>query len=184
MNAAQVHLALNHVPIGLVLVGVPLLLAAILRSSKELKGAAAIVLVFSALTAIPAYLSGEPAEEIVEHRAGVSEKVIHEHEEAAELSLIFVEILGALVLAAWLFERFKAPLPSSAWFAISLLGLVNLGLFVRTAHLGGLIRHDELQIRLSTDTASTSTAWTGVLGRVNKNSVPFPFSDFSQILPP
>ncbi len=145
MNAAQIHLALNHLPIGLVLVGVPLLLAAILRKSKELKGAASMILMLSALTAIPVFLSGEPAEEIVEHRPGVTERVIHEHEEAAELSLIFVEILGALVLAAWLFDRFKAPTPSRAWVGIVALGLLNLGLFVRTAHLGGLIRHDELR---------------------------------------
>lgn len=145
MNAAQVHLALNHLPIGLVIVGVPLLLAAILRRSKELKGAASIVLMLSALTAIPVFLSGEPAEEIVEHRAGVSERIIHDHEEAAELSLIFIEILGALVFAAWLFERFKRPTPSPIWFGILALGMVNLGLFVRTAHLGGLIRHDELR---------------------------------------
>lgn len=145
MNAAQVHLALNHLPIGLVIVGVPLLLTAILRKSKELKGAASILLMLSALTAIPVFLSGEPAEEIVEHRAGVSERVIHEHEEAAELSLIFIEILGALVLGAWLFERFKRPMPSPIWFGILALGIVNLGLFVRTAHLGGLIRHDELR---------------------------------------
>jgi len=145
MNAAQVHLALNHLPIGLVIVGVPLLLAAILRKSKELKGAASIVLMLSALTAIPVFLSGEPAEEIVEDRPGVSERMIHEHEEAAELSLIVIEILGALVLAAWLFERFRTPTPTPIWFGILALGVVNLGLFVRTAHLGGLIRHDEIR---------------------------------------
>lgn len=145
MNAAQVHLALNHLPIGLVVVGAPLLLAAILRKSNELKAAASIVLLFSALTAIPVFLSGEPAEEIVEHRAGVSEGIIHEHEEAAELSLILIEVIGVLVLAAWLFERFRAPLPPAVWFGILGLTLVSLGLFIRTAHLGGLIRHEEIR---------------------------------------
>lgn len=145
MNAAQIHLALNHLPVGLVLVGVPLLVAALLKKSKELRGAASLIILLSALTAIPVFLSGEPAEEIVEHRAGVSEGVIHDHEEAAELSLILIEILGALVLAAWLFDRFKSPTPSPVWIGIVVLGLVNLGLLVRTAHLGGLIRHDELR---------------------------------------
>lgn len=149
MNAAQVHLALNHLPIGLVIVGAPLLLAAIVRKSKELKAAASIVLIASALTAIPVFLSGEPAEEVVEHRTGVSEAAIHEHEEAAELSLIVIELIGALVLAAWLAERFKARVPSLAWFAIFGLTLVALGLFIRTAHLGGLIRHDEIRPSLA-----------------------------------
>jgi uncharacterized membrane protein len=145
MNAAQIHLALNHLPIGLVLVGVPLLIASLVRKSKELRGAASIVLILSALATIPVFLSGEPTEEIVEHRPGVTEHLIHEHEEAGELSLIFVEILGALVLVAWLLERFKGRAPSPIWFGIVALGVINLGLFVRTAHLGGLIRHDELR---------------------------------------
>jgi uncharacterized membrane protein len=149
MNAAQIHLALNHLPIGLVIIGVPLLLAAVLRKSNELKGTASIVLMLSALSTIPVFLSGEPAEKIVEHRAGISERVIHDHEEAAELSLIFVEILGAVVLAAWLFDRFKAPTPSPVWFGILVLGVINLGLFVRTAHLGGLIHHDEITTTVS-----------------------------------
>lgn len=155
MNAAQVHLALNHLPIGLVVVGVPLLLAAILRKSKELKGVASIVLILSALTAIPVFLSGEPAEEIVEDRAGVSERVIHEHEEAAELSLVFIEVLGAVVLAVWLFERFKTAAPAAVWFGVLALGIVNFGLFARTAHLGGLIRHDELRVGMFQSSATT-----------------------------
>lgn len=43
------------------------------------------------------------------------------------------------------FERLKSPAPKPVWFALLFLGSVNLGLFVRTAHLGGLIRHDELR---------------------------------------
>jgi uncharacterized membrane protein len=144
MNAAQIHLALNHLPIGLVLVGVPLLIAALVRRSRDLKGAACLILVLSSLTAIPVYLSGEPAEELVEHRAGVSKQTIHDHEESAELSLICILALGALVVAAWLIERFKKPLPPAAWLALVAVGALNLGLFIRTAHLGGLIRHDEI----------------------------------------
>ena len=99
----------------------------------------------AAVTTVPVFLSGEPAEEIVEHRPGVSERVIHEHEEMGELTLIFVAIAGIFALGAWLFERLKAPAPQAVWFALLFVGIVNLALFVRTAHLGGLIRHDELR---------------------------------------
>ncbi len=145
MNAAQVHLALNHLPIGMLIVGAPLLLAALWRKSKELKRAASIVLLFSAFTTVPVFLSGEPAEEIVEHRAGVSDSVIHDHEEAGELSLIIIGVVGFIVLATILFEHFKAPAPTSVWVAILALVVISLGVFIRTAHLGGLIRHDEIR---------------------------------------
>jgi len=144
MNAAQIHLGLNHLPIGLVLVGVPLLAIALWRKSPELKATALVLMVLSALATIPTFLSGEPAEEIIEHRPGVSEAVIHEHEEAGESALIIIGILGGLVIAGWLFERFKRPLPIGAWWGLVFLGVVSLAVFVRTAHLGGLIRHDEL----------------------------------------
>lgn len=97
-------------------VGVPLLAVALWRRSSELKATASVLLILSALTAIPAFLSGEPAEEIIEHRPGVSKTVIHEHEEAGEFTLIAIGILGGLVLAAGLFEKFKKPLPSGAWW--------------------------------------------------------------------
>jgi uncharacterized membrane protein len=145
MNPAQIHLALNHLPMGLVLVGVPLLAAALLRKSKELRGAASIILIFSALSAIPVYLSGEPAEEVVEHRTGVTSSTIHEHEEAAELSMIIIEVLGALVLVVCLLEWFKRSVPMAVWYGLLVLGGVSFGLMARTAHLGGLIRHDELR---------------------------------------
>lgn len=144
MNAAQIHLGLNHVPIGLVLVGVPLLAVALWRKSSELRITAAALLILAALASIPTFLSGEPAEEIIEHRAGVSEAVIHEHEEAGEFAFILISVLGGVVLLGLAFEKLKGPLPAGAWWGVVLLGILSLGVFFRTAHLGGLIRHDEL----------------------------------------
>ena len=143
-NAAQVHLGLNHLPLGFVLVGFPLLAVALLRRSAELKTTACVLLILSALAAIPTFFSGEPAEEPVEHRSGVSKMVIHEHEEAGELAAILSGVLGGLALAAWLFEKLRRPLPSVAWWGLVLFGAVSLGILIRTAHLGGLIRHEEL----------------------------------------
>lgn len=146
MNAAQIHLGLNHLPIAFTLIGIPLLVIALKRNSLELKATASMLIVLSALVALPVYFSGDSTEEIVEHRPGVSEKVIHEHEEAGEFALIFVEIFGALTLALFLFERFKRHLPPAMWWGLVLLGLINIVIFIRTAHLGGLIRHDELSV--------------------------------------
>jgi uncharacterized membrane protein len=145
ISAAQVHLALNHLPMGLALVGVPLLGIALWRRSSELKAVGSLLLILAAVAAVPTFLSGEPAEEIVEHLPGVSKDVIHGHEESGEIALIWSGVLGALVLGAMCFERFKRPLPSSVWWGLVLMGAVCLGIFVRTAHLGGLIRHEEIR---------------------------------------
>ena len=83
------------------------------------------------------------------HRSGISNDAIEDHEEAAEVSLILVEILGALTLGAWLFERLKRPAPSAIWWGIFAFGIAILVFFVRTAHLGGLIRHDEIKVSTS-----------------------------------
>ncbi len=65
MNAAHWHLILNHIPligIGFVIL---LMIIALARKSQELKNVALIFTVIVALWGIPAYLTGEPAEDIV-----------------------------------------------------------------------------------------------------------------------
>jgi hypothetical protein len=52
-----------------------------------------------ALLALPAYFTGEPAEEAVERAVGVTEQVIDAHEAAALVSLVGVELLGVIASA-------------------------------------------------------------------------------------
>ena len=66
MNAAYVHLTLNHVPVLGVVFALPLLGFGLLRRNPALLRAGWVTLVAVALVAIPVYLSGEGAEEIVE----------------------------------------------------------------------------------------------------------------------
>ena len=65
MNAAHWHLVLNHIPlIGIGFVAL-LMVIAFLRKSSELVSVSMVLAVIVALFAIPAYLTGEPAEEVV-----------------------------------------------------------------------------------------------------------------------
>lgn len=144
MNAAQIHLAFNHLPMAFAIVGVPLLAYALWKKSKELKNVGVLLVVLAGVCSVPTFLSGEPAEELVEDKVGISKSVIHEHEEAGEAFFILSAVLSVLALGAWLFEKFKAPLPTPLWTSLVVLGSVGLILFARTAHLGGLIHHEEL----------------------------------------
>ena len=74
---------LNHVPVLGTAFGLGLVGWALLRRSEELKRISLGIFIIVALLAIPAYLTGEPTEELVENLPGVSKSSIEQHEEAA-----------------------------------------------------------------------------------------------------
>lgn len=142
MDTAYLHLLLNHLPVLGVPFGLLLLAAGMAARSSDLKRAALATFALAALAAVPAYLTGEPAEEKVEHIAGVSERLIHDHEERAEVSLIATSVLGVLSLGALLGWRDR-DLPTAPLGAVAVLALLTFGSLVLTAKAGGEIRHTE-----------------------------------------
>ena len=143
MNWAHGHLVLNHIPIFGTLFGFLLLLVAVSRRSEELKKVSLAIFVLVGLLTVATYLTGEPAEEVVEHLPGVSEAFIEEHEESALVSLILLEAVALLSVAA-LFSSRKSNCVSQRWALICLLSsLFSLLAIGWTSHLGGQIRHTE-----------------------------------------
>lgn len=149
MNTAHLHLVLNHLPVLGTAFGIVLLFAAILRKSPELKKVTLTVFVVVAALAIPVYLTGEPAEDIVEGLAGVSHPKIEQHEEAAVVGFTATIVLGITSLAGLIFFRKGRLIPP--WFAgmVLLFSLVTAGLMARAANLGGEIRHTEIRSGIS-----------------------------------
>ncbi|HWP84126.1 MAG TPA: hypothetical protein VNN17_02975, partial [Terriglobia bacterium] len=93
-----------------------------------------------------AYLSGEPAEEVVENVPGVNAALIEEHEESAVAALAALEVLGALSLLSLFFSRKSASsAPALLVHGSLLLALVAFGLVAWTAHLGGQVHHPEIR---------------------------------------
>lgn len=145
MDAVHIHLLLNHIPVLGSIFGVPLLGYALLRKSDELKQLALAILVFTALVAIPVYLTGEPAEDAVENLAGVSEAIIEQHEDGAKVSLILSIITGALSLAGIVLMKIKKE--TAGWFVLLplIFSFATAVSMARTANLGGQIRHTEIR---------------------------------------
>jgi hypothetical protein len=149
LTPAQIHLAANHLPVFAALFAAATLglAAATRRASTRNLGLG--FLVFAALSTLPAYFSGEGAEEIVEHRPGVSEALIERHEDAAGRALA-VTLLGGVIAAGGLLavrlqrERALRILSAIAFLA----ALTSTGLMGQAAHLGGQIRHDEIRSQL------------------------------------
>ncbi len=145
MNPAHLHLMLNNIPlvgIGFVIL---LLIIALLRRSNEMINISLLFVILVALWAIPAYLTGESAEEIVEGLPGISEQLIEAHEESAELAFIFVEAVGVLAFITLVARRFYTKL-GKALAILTLLGLIiGGGLIAWTANMGGEISHPEIR---------------------------------------
>jgi uncharacterized membrane protein len=143
MNAAHVHLMLNHLPLIGTGFGIALLLLGCARHSDELKRVSLGVFVAGALLMIPTYFAGERAEHVVERVASVSETIIERHEDAAADAAAALAVLGAFSVAALVRYR-RSAVP--AWLALSslVLALVVAALMARAANLGGQIRHSEI----------------------------------------
>jgi len=145
MDATHIHLLLNHFPILGSLFGFCLLAYGLLRKSEALEKAGLVTLVVIGLLGVPAYFTGEEAEETVEDLPGVSEHYLEAHEELAEVAFWLVEATTALalitlVLSATQGRNFRLLSALTALLAIGTFGtMVVVGLY------GGKIRHSEVR---------------------------------------
>ncbi len=97
-----------------------------------------------ALLAIPVFLTGEPAEESVEKIPGVSEQMIHLHEESAEIAIWLMGITGIVSVIALVLASKKHLLQKTAFAMVFILSVICFGAMARTGYYGGQIRHSEI----------------------------------------
>jgi len=145
MNDSHFHLIVNHLPIVGLLIGTLALLAGLLLKKTEVKLTALSILIFSAITSIFAFNSGEGAEEVVEHISGISETLIHTHEEYAESFFTLMLILGGLSLIGFVTEIKKIKYSKYLMILVLFFAFASgvLAKFVGTS--GGEIRHTEIR---------------------------------------
>ncbi|OYU82667.1 MAG: hypothetical protein CFE24_14605 [Flavobacterium sp. BFFFF2] len=144
MNQTHIHLLVNHLPIFGSLLGAIVLAYGLWSKSNDTKMAAYLVFIIAALGAVTAYLTGEAAEESVEHLPGVLESAVEAHAEFAMFALVSLLILGVASLLGMIVTVNKSPLTRSAAIIILLISLVSFGLVATTGYLGGQIRHTEI----------------------------------------
>jgi hypothetical protein len=145
VDAAHIHLMINHLPI----IGTPLvaglMLWGLLRRSRELQRTAMGAAIMVAALTYPVFLTGEPAEERVEDSSWMQERLVHEHEERAEAGLIAILLTGMLGAVVLWQSRGGRSVPIGT-ASLTLGGLVvSSGLLGWAALAGGVIRHDELR---------------------------------------
>ena len=151
MNAAHLHLVVNHVPILVSILSVLVLAWGMYRSNKSFQQLALIGFVVAGLFSFIAVQSGGDAEEIVEDLGGVSHNMIHEHEEAAETVNWIAVLLGVASLAALQISRSKSGINKKFLAVLLVVGTVSSGMFVYAGYLGGEIRHTEIRSNSAND---------------------------------
>jgi uncharacterized membrane protein len=147
MNQSQIHLALTHLPVILTITGLVVLAISIFIKNTVVTRVSFYILAAAGLFAIPVFFTGEGAEETIEHLPGVSESIIEQHENLANISIYIV--LGTAFLAlAGLFSISGKPLLNKARYFVLFAAIFSSGFMTWTAHLGGQIRHTELSSAL------------------------------------
>ena len=144
MNLPHLHLVINHLPIFGTMIGSLVLLHGLWSNSRSTLIAAYNVFLLSAIGALIAYFTGEPAEELVENIPGVAEAAISAHEEAAEIAFICISALGLLAGLAAINTWFSDKSSKALRYAVLVCAILSFGLMGRTGYLGGKIRHTEL----------------------------------------
>lgn len=144
MDQTHIHLIITHLPIFGSILGAIVLVMGLVNKTRQTLIAGYIVLLISSLGALIAHQTGEAAEEAVEHLQGFSEKLIHEHEESAEIAFIAMIVLGLLSLVALFLAYRKSSYSYPVGWIIFIISLVSFGIIARTGYLGGQIRHTEI----------------------------------------
>lgn len=143
-SGVHLHLLVNHAPILGALFALALLVASYRWAPDVLRRTALVVLIGTALAAVVADLTGDPAEDAIRGLPGVKREVIHAHEEFADKSYIAAAVVGVLALGALVRWR-RAPLPGGVALGALVGAAVVSGMMVYTGLLGGQVRHTEVR---------------------------------------
>ncbi|MGC1244126.1 MAG: hypothetical protein WA874_21225 [Chryseosolibacter sp.] len=144
MDPTRVHLFITHLPVFGLFLGFLALAYGFIRNDRQVKIVSLSIVLIATIGAFIAFQTGEGAEETAEHIAGVSEDVIHEHEESAEFAILFFYGVGILSLVALYLEAKSKRYARELSLAVLALTAVTFFIVARTATLGGKIRHTEI----------------------------------------
>ena len=151
MNEAHLHLTFNHLPLIAPIIALLIMIGGILLKSEVIKRTAYAIFILGAIMTIPAFVSGEGAEEIAEELPGVTHHIIHEHEEVAETFALLSYLLGVLsLIGIWSNWKGKSLSKASTYVTV-LLSIVLIFLGKQVGTSGGEIRHTEIRDSYSVD---------------------------------
>ncbi|MCX7737312.1 MAG: hypothetical protein N2319_11440 [Candidatus Kapabacteria bacterium] len=151
MNAAHLHLLLNHFPVILLIVGFVILIVGLIAKKKTLKITALVIFMCGSLITIPTYFSGGNAEDIIEDISPESKVYIEKHEDQAKIFSITFYMLGILSFIGIL--GISKDQKYASWFTylILIFSAISLYFAALTGNSGGEIRHTEIRKEIPTN---------------------------------
>lgn len=145
MNAAHLHLMINHIPVlGSVAVLV-LILYSVLKKNRDVTRLTLKVAILIGLLSIPVFLSGEPAEDVIEHVLKTNDTFVERHEDFSGYALFMTELVAVVAVVGLVKSRTTADVSAKLIAALGIMAAVNAGMMGYTAYLGGQIMHTELR---------------------------------------
>lgn len=145
MNWTHLHLALNHLPV----LGVPFValvfLIALRRRDVAWQRFSLWGFVLLFFVALAAKFTGDFAHEQVVNWPEFDHDLMHVHEEASDQAVAAIFLLGLVSGIALFLSRAGRSLPKWAIATVLALALASSALLLRTANLGGHIRHPEIR---------------------------------------
>ena len=145
MDWPHIHIAINHFPIILAVMGTAAVLLATFRGQRASWLYGTISLALAAVTVIPTYFTGEPAEHALNRPWYVARGVIHTHEDAAKIASILVLVAGLVAVVAWRrlvrYPR-EVRMPGALRTGLLVTALAASGSIGYASWLGGRIVHD------------------------------------------
>ena len=156
VNAAHLHLLLNHVPTLGAVLALALLLLAIVRRQEHLTHVGLELLFVIAVVTLPAYVSGVAAHQELRDRPEISDTAVRVHQDAALAGFVVTEFAGFVAwIALWQWRR-RGRAARGLVLAATLLLIVALALMGSAATLGGDIRHPEIRPDLAAGASASA----------------------------
>jgi uncharacterized membrane protein len=136
---------ITHLPIFGSILGAAVLFYGMITRSRHTIIAALLIFIVSGLGAIISDRTGDAASETMRHFPGFTGKAaVRAHHEASQISVILMEILGALAIAGIYFVNKKSNIARVFNWILGLLAIVAFIQISWTGYLGGKIRHTEI----------------------------------------
>jgi uncharacterized membrane protein len=145
MNWAYIHLVINHFPIIGVIIGTLLLATGLIFKNQGIKISGLGTIVFAALIAIVAYMTGDPAEEVMKGMPDIAKSLISRHENIATVGM-YIMVTAGLLAASSLYSIWKKDKTTRLLIILTLVfSLISSGIMVYIGRTGGQIRHSEFR---------------------------------------
>jgi len=143
MDPVQLHLMLNKILLfGIVFVILFFIISYYLKNNLMLN-ISLIMVIMIALWAIATHQSGEVAEEFVKTLPVYPEKLVQDHDIAADVAFIFIVVVGVFAILCLLARRYHKELVHFITTITLVLLIIGGLLLARAAYMGFKIHNPE-----------------------------------------